>query len=218
MRRTLDKKILSVSINLKACEYYHINHKAVAPIVSALIESKLQELMSIHRPWVYIGMQFNLFEWEISMLNLHKYWKPEPVLQFTFNAHEMSDHKVYRNTLICAKSNCYRWFTPQELPTKSMVETDRIPHFRFTGCSGTHWILLILICSNKSILNPALFSSVSFFLACNKVWFVEGEEPTCEEMQISTSSYNMLETYSPLIVSRSLSFWLCLSEVFTKKF
>jgi hypothetical protein len=28
----------------------------------------------------------------------------------------------------------------------------------------------------------------------------------------------MLETYSPLIVSRSLSFWLCLSEVFTKKF
>jgi len=104
MRRTLDKKILSVSINLKACEYYHIDHKAVAPIVSALIEPKLQELMSIHRPWVYIGTQLHLFEWEISMLNLRKYWKPEPVLQFTFNAHKMSEHKVYRNTLLCVPS------------------------------------------------------------------------------------------------------------------
>jgi len=75
-----------------------------------------------------------------------------------------------------------------------MVETDRIPHFRFVGCSGTHWILLILIFSNKSILNPALFSSVPSFLACNKVWFVKGEEPTSEQMQISTSLYNMLET------------------------
>ncbi len=127
MRRTLGKKILSVSINLKACEYYHIDHKAVAPIVSTLlIELKLQELMSIHRPWVYISTQLHLFEWEISILNLHKHWKPEPVLQFTFNAHKMSDHKVYRNTLL---------FVPSQTATGDLhhMSYPPSPWLRLTG-------------------------------------------------------------------------------------
>jgi hypothetical protein len=172
-------------------------------------KQSLHQVMSIHRPWVYIGTHLHLFEWEISILNLHKYWKPEPVLQFTM----LTKCQITKYTEILSYACrvklllviCTTGVTHQVHGWDRQDSTLQVCRVFRNTLNLAHIDIL-----QQKHTKPSTLFQCSFFLACNKVSFVKGEEPTCKQMQISTSSYNMLETYS--LDCKPLSFFLTLSE------